>query len=161
MFNIGRATQWIFADGLGINPKADPETISLAILILRQVARPSLCRGTPRRIIEREIGGHCTNDRFYMHQAPFAYMVVFDQRRASNHGPSFSGPTLYRPGCHGPLQSMRIRLKICSALIQKQIFHSTTKPTKWNLNMIIGMFIKFSSIIMQGKKKLCEYHTRF
>ena len=39
MFNIGRATQWAFADGLGVNSKADPETVGLAILILRQVAR--------------------------------------------------------------------------------------------------------------------------
>ena len=27
VFNVGRATQWAFADGLGVNPKADPETI--------------------------------------------------------------------------------------------------------------------------------------
>ena len=27
MFNVGRTTQWAFADGLGVNPKADPETI--------------------------------------------------------------------------------------------------------------------------------------
>ena len=32
--------------------KADPETIDLAILILRQVARPSLCQGTHRGIID-------------------------------------------------------------------------------------------------------------
>ena len=31
MFNIGRTTQWAFADGLGFNPEADPETIGLAI----------------------------------------------------------------------------------------------------------------------------------
>ena len=43
VFNVGRATQWAFADGLGVNPMADPETIGLAILTLRQVARPSLC----------------------------------------------------------------------------------------------------------------------
>ena len=46
-FNVGRTTHWAFADGLGVNPKADPETIGLAFLILRQVARPSLCQGTP------------------------------------------------------------------------------------------------------------------
>ena len=37
MFNVGRATHWAFADGLGVNPKADPETIGLANLILRQI----------------------------------------------------------------------------------------------------------------------------
>ena len=68
----------LFADGLGVNSKADSETISLAILILGQVARPSLCQGTPRGIIDRELGRHCTHDRFYMHQASLAYMVVFD-----------------------------------------------------------------------------------
>ena len=30
--------QWVFADDLGVNLKADPKTIGLAILILRQVA---------------------------------------------------------------------------------------------------------------------------
>ena len=34
MFNVGRATQWAFDDGLGVNPKTDPETIGLSILIL-------------------------------------------------------------------------------------------------------------------------------
>ena len=24
VFNVGRATHWAFADGLGVNPKADP-----------------------------------------------------------------------------------------------------------------------------------------
>ena len=51
LFNDGRVTHWAFADDLGINPKADPETIGLAILILRQVASPLLCQGTPRGII--------------------------------------------------------------------------------------------------------------
>ena len=37
-FNIGRSTQWDFDDGLDFNQKADPKTIGLAILILRQVA---------------------------------------------------------------------------------------------------------------------------
>ena len=80
VFNVGRATHWDFADGLGVNQKADPETIGLAILILGQVARPSLCQGTPRGIIDRKLGGRCTHDEFYMHQAPLAYMVVFGQR---------------------------------------------------------------------------------
>ena len=79
MFNVGRAKQWAFADGLGVNQKADPETSGLTILILRQVARPSLCQVTPRGIIGRELGGHCTHDGFYMHQVPLAYMVVFGQ----------------------------------------------------------------------------------
>ena len=103
VFNVGRATQWAFANSLGVNPKADPETIGLAILILWQVARPSLCQITPRGIIYREIGGHCIHDEFYMHPAPLAYMVAFDQRRASNMGPPVSGPTLYRPGYHDTL----------------------------------------------------------
>ena len=38
VFNVGRAAHWVFADGLGVNPKVDPETNGLAILILRQVA---------------------------------------------------------------------------------------------------------------------------
>ena len=42
VFNVGRATHWAIADSLGVNPKADPETIGLAILILRQVVRASL-----------------------------------------------------------------------------------------------------------------------
>ena len=79
VFNVGRATHWTFADGLGVNPKADPETIGLAISILGQVARPSLCQFPPRGIIDRELGGHCTHDGFYMHQVPLAYMVVFGQ----------------------------------------------------------------------------------
>ena len=62
MFNVGRATQWLFADGLGVNPKADPEIIGLAVLILGQVASPTLCQGTPRGIINRELGGQCTHD---------------------------------------------------------------------------------------------------
>ena len=51
VFNVGQAKQWAFADGLGVNLKADPETIGLAILILRQVASPSLCQGIPTDII--------------------------------------------------------------------------------------------------------------
>ena len=77
VFNVGRATHWAFADGLGVNPKADPETIGLAILILRQVERTSLWQGTPRDIIGRKLGGHCSHNRFYIHQAPLAYKVVY------------------------------------------------------------------------------------
>ena len=77
--NVRRTTQWAFVDGLGVNSKADPKIIGLAILILRQVARSSYCQGTPRGIIDRELGGHCTHDGFYMHQVPLAYMVVFGQ----------------------------------------------------------------------------------
>ena len=51
MLNVGRATHWAFADGLGVYAKADPETNAVAILILRQVARPSLHQDTPRDII--------------------------------------------------------------------------------------------------------------
>ena len=93
-FNVGRATHWAIADGLGVNPKADPETIGLAILILGLVAKPSLCPG----IFDRELGGHCTHDGFCMHLVLLAYMVVFGQRRAMNLGPPVSSSTLYRPG---------------------------------------------------------------
>ena len=55
MFNVRRATQCPFANGLGVNPKADLEAIGLTILILRQVVSPSLCPGTPRGIIDREL----------------------------------------------------------------------------------------------------------
>ena len=82
VFNIGRATHWAIADGLGVNPKADPETIGLTILILKEVERPSLCQDIPRGIIDRELGGHCTHDEFYMR----TYMVVFGQRQTSNPG---------------------------------------------------------------------------
>ena len=60
VFNVGRATQWAFADGLGDNLKddPDPETIGLAVLILRQVSKSSLCRGFPIGIIDRVLGGH-------------------------------------------------------------------------------------------------------
>ena len=73
VLNVGQATQWAFADGLWVNPKAELKTIGLAILILGQVERPSLCQGTPRAIFDRELGGHCTHDGFYMHQVPLAY----------------------------------------------------------------------------------------
>ena len=45
-----------------------------AILILRQVARPSLCQNALRGIIDKELGRLCTHDAFYIYQA---YMVVF------------------------------------------------------------------------------------
>ena len=54
MFNVGLAIQWAFTDGLGVNPKADPETVGLAILILRQVARLSLYQCTPKVDISNE-----------------------------------------------------------------------------------------------------------
>ena len=58
VFNVGQAKQWAFADGLGVNLKADPETIGLAILILRQVASPSLCQGISIGINDRGLGEH-------------------------------------------------------------------------------------------------------
>ena len=97
MFNIRRVTQWAFADGLRVNSEADLKTISLVLLIFRQVTRSSLCKGTPRSIIDRELEGHCIHDGFYMHQAPLAYMVVISQRRASNTGRPVSNPPLYLP----------------------------------------------------------------
>ena len=60
-------TAWS-AQRLGVNPKTDPESFSLAILIFRQVARPSLFQVTARGIIDRELGGPCAYDRFYMHK---------------------------------------------------------------------------------------------
>ena len=62
MFNVGRATQWVFADGLRVKLKTDLETIGLAIFILRQVESASLCQGTLRGFIDRELEGHCTYD---------------------------------------------------------------------------------------------------
>ena len=100
VFN-GRATQRAFADGLGLNTKADPETIGFAILVLRQVASPSLCQDTPTGIIDKELGEHCTHDWFYMHQVLLACMMIFSQWRASNPGTSVSSPKLYRLGYHG------------------------------------------------------------
>ena len=82
MFNIKRAKQRAFADGPGVDPKTDPKTNGLAIFILRRVMSPSHFQGAPRGIINREFGGYCTHDRFYMHQAPLAYMVIFSQRQA-------------------------------------------------------------------------------
>ena len=41
---------------MGFNPKDDPETTGLAILILRQVLSTSLCQGTPRVVFERKLG---------------------------------------------------------------------------------------------------------
>ena len=69
MLNVGRATQWAFVDGLGINLMIDPETFGLAILILTQVVSATLRQGTPRGITGRELGGYCPHDGFYMHQA--------------------------------------------------------------------------------------------
>ena len=51
VLNIELGTQWAFVEGLGFTSKDDPEIVGLEILILGQVARPSLCQGTPRRII--------------------------------------------------------------------------------------------------------------
>ena len=62
MFNVGQTTQWAFTDGFEVNSKTDPETIGLLNLILRQVASPTLCQGTTRGIIDRELGGHCAQD---------------------------------------------------------------------------------------------------
>ena len=55
MFNVGRSTQWAFAGGTGLNLKADSATIGLAILILRQVARPS---NTPLEVSRMLLGHH-------------------------------------------------------------------------------------------------------
>ena len=57
--------QWVIADSLGITPKGDPEKIGLAILILEQVASPSLSQGISRGIdFYREHGRLCTHDGF-------------------------------------------------------------------------------------------------
>ena len=42
IFNVEQATEWAFAHSSEVNPKADPETIGLTILIFRKVASPSL-----------------------------------------------------------------------------------------------------------------------
>ena len=100
MFNVGRALQWTFADGLGVNPKADLERIGLAILILRQVANPSLCLGTSRGFVDSELGGRCSHDLFYMHKSAVACMLV--SAGASNPGPPVSIPKLCRLGYMAP-----------------------------------------------------------
>ena len=56
-----------------------------------------------------ELGGHCTHDRFYMHQVPLAYMAVF-ARRASNSG----SPVLYRLSDCGPC---------CNEIIELRLFY--------------------------------------
>ena len=48
-FNVGQATQWVFANGLEFNIWADPETIGLLILILRKVASLSLYQIYPQQ----------------------------------------------------------------------------------------------------------------
>ena len=71
VFNIRRPKQWAFADDLGVHPKdpADPERISLAVLIIRQETRPSFCQSTPRGFIDKELGKYCIHDGFYMYLA--------------------------------------------------------------------------------------------
>ena len=39
--------------------------------------------------------------------------------------------------------------------------HLTVKPRKRRLNMNVVLIIKYSSTVMQGKKKLCEFHIKF
>ena len=46
---VRRATQWAFADGLGVNPMADPETIDLAVLIFRQSGEAITLSRYPKR----------------------------------------------------------------------------------------------------------------
>ena len=55
VFKVGRATQWVFVDGLGVNPKADPGTVGLAIFVLRQVARPSVYQGAPKILLTENL----------------------------------------------------------------------------------------------------------
>ena len=61
VFNVGRATQWDFADGLGFNSKSNPKTIDFAILILRQVEVHQFAKVPLEVLIDRELGGHCTH----------------------------------------------------------------------------------------------------
>ena len=57
--------QWDFANSLGFNPKDDPETVGLAILILRQMLRPLLCQDSPRVLFARELGEVKLKHAFY------------------------------------------------------------------------------------------------
>ena len=106
VFNVGRATQWAFADSrLGVNPKADPETIGLSILTLKQVAKGEAItflrcpdqryywQGTWRALHPRRI----------LH-APVAIRVHDDLQSAASFEPSppVSSPKLYQMGYLGP-----------------------------------------------------------
>ena len=53
-----------------------------------------------------------------------------------------------------------IKLKNYTEQIQKQLNPSAAKHSE-NLNMNVGLIIKFPSDIMQGKKKSYECHTKF
>ena len=54
-----------FCQQSGIQPKDDPKTIDLAVLILRQMLSPSLCQGTSRLFFDRELGGVKLRHAFY------------------------------------------------------------------------------------------------
>ena len=66
------AMQCAFADGLGFNPKADLD--GLAIVIFRWRIHHS-AKVSSEVLFNRELGGHCTHDWFYMHQSAISLHV--------------------------------------------------------------------------------------
>ena len=61
---------------------------------------------TSRSIIWRKLGGHCTHERFYMHQVPLAYLAVF---RQTGLEPGLSGPELRTLSTGQPQLSLVLR----------------------------------------------------
>ena len=45
--------------------------------------------------------------------------------------------------------------------IEKQLIHSIAKDALLSVNTNVGLILKLSSVVMQGKIKPCECHTRF
>ena len=58
-------------------------------------------------------------------------------------------------------QNMKIKLKSIGNNYKSRLIHSTRKHKKQCLNMKVAFLMKFSSTVMQDKRKLCESHTRF
>ena len=54
------------------------------------------------RGIDREHGGLCSHDGFYLHQAPLACMLICSQQRTSKPGSSVSSSMLYRLSNQSP-----------------------------------------------------------
>ena len=88
VFNVGRATQWAFADGLGDNLKddPDPETIGLAVLILRQVVSHHFAKIPPEVLLTGNLEGIAPDPRLILH-APSALSVHGGLKSAVSLGP--------------------------------------------------------------------------
>ena len=86
MFNVGRATQWAFADGLGVNLASDPETIGLTVLILRQVVSHHFAKIPPEVLLTGNLEGIAPDPRLILH-APSALSVHGGLKSAVSLGP--------------------------------------------------------------------------